>query len=311
MKSMTNTEQAASHLAKKPTLLNDYFELTKIRLSLLTVITTGVGFIMASPNGIFWTTLLWTVIGTTACACSAATLNQLFEHSKDAKMNRTSNRPIPTGRISKIHAFIFGSIIGYLGIAILALLANITAAAIALLTILIYLFAYTPLKTRTSLNTFIGAFVGALPPLIGWVAASDSFGRGGIMLAGILFIWQIPHFLALAFMYKDDYKKGGFKMLATNDGELVARISVIASLCLIPLNLFLTQIGATGFTFAGISIGLGCWISWKSFQFWRERTIASARKLFFTTIIYLPLLLAAMLINRNFFQWTDYSALNV
>ena len=167
MKSTTATNESSRQLVKKTTIFSTYSELAKIRLSLLTVVTAGVGFVMASPLGIDWKTLLFTVLGTLACACSASALNQLSEHQKDAKMKRTRERPIPAGHISKIHAFVFGILLGYTGIALLSFFVNIASAGIAFATILLYVFVYTPLKTRTSLNTFVGAVVGALPPLIG------------------------------------------------------------------------------------------------------------------------------------------------
>ena len=312
MESTTATNEDAAQLVKKPTIFATYAELAKIRLSLLTVVTAGVGFVMASPLGIDWKKLFFTVLGTLACACSASALNQLTEHQKDAKMERTRERPIPAGHVSKIHAFVFGILLGYIGIALLSFFVNVESAGIAFATILLYVLVYTPLKTRTSLNTFVGAVVGALPPLIGWVGATGGFGRGGIVLAGILFIWQIPHFLALACMYKEDYDRGGFKMLTAFGGseEFTARISVITSMCLIPLCLLLTMVGTTGTFFAVTATLLGIHLTWKSFGFWKAQSIESARSLFFATIIYLPLLLMCMLISRNTIEWIDMTVLH-
>ena len=299
---------------KNHRLLGIYGELSKIRLSLMVVITTGTGFVLASPSGINWLTLLWTLVGTTACAGSAAALNQLAEGSRDKLMHRTSNRPLPAGLVSKAHAFVFGVVLAYIGVATLSFGANIEAAGIALLTILIYVLIYTPLKPRTSFNTIVGAVVGALPPLIGWVAASDSIGRGGLILAGILFVWQIPHFLALAWMYREDYVRGGFKMLPAIDpsGELTSRVSVMTSLCLIPLALFMTHVGSTGFLFAIAGTILGGFMTMRSIAFWRKRDDASARRLFFASIIYLPLLLVCMLLDRQTLQqWVEVGINNV
>jgi protoheme IX farnesyltransferase len=306
MKSTT----APSHTAitqDSPSLLSLYCELTKIRLSMMVVITTAVGFIMASTLGVDWMRMLWTVLGTTCCACAAAALNQLAEHSKDAAMNRTKYRPIPAGHISPLHAFIVGVLLSYVGVAIISFGASVGAAGLALLTILIYVLIYTPLKTRTSFNTIVGAVVGAIPPLIGWVAAAGSIGRGGIILGGILFIWQLPHFLALAWMYKDDYQTGGFKMLPLLDesGELTARASVMTSMCLVPLALFMSISGSTHILFAIVGSILGLWVTSRSIAFWRKRDYASARRLFFATIIYLPILLAFMLIDRQTVQWIE------
>ena len=307
MKSTTPTNEEVQNTLIKPSFAKLYSDLTKIRLSLLVVVTTGAGFILASPLGIDWLTLLWTLLGTTACAGSAAALNQLAEHSRDIKMHRTLSRPLPAGHLSKAHAFVFGILLTYIGIAILSFGANIEAAGIALLTILIYILVYTPLKTITSFNTLVGALVGGLPPLIGWVAASGTIELGGWILAGILFIWQIPHFLALAWMYREDYERGGFTMLPAIDktGELTARVSVITSLCLIPLALFLTVVGTTGILFAIIGTILGGFMTMKSITFWRKRDDASARRLFFASIIYLPLIIVAMLADRETIQWIE------
>ncbi len=300
MKITTTSIEDTATTQTKPSLKHLYAELSKIRLSLLVVVTTGVGFIMASPLGINWMTLMWTVLGTTACAGSAAALNQLAERTRDQRMKRTASRPLPSGNISRIHVFIFGVVLAYIGISILSFGASIAAAGIALLTILIYVFVYTPLKPRTSFNTVIGAFVGALPPLIGSVAASNSIGMGDWVLAGIMFIWQIPHFLALAWMYKEDYDLGGFKMLPAFDatGELTARVSVMTSVCLIPLALMMTIANSTGILFAIFGAILGGYMIIKSIAFWMKRDCDSAKHLFFASIIYLPLLLAIMLFDR-------------
>ena len=306
MKSTTVPSQPA--IAQySPSLLYLYSELTKIRLSALVVVTTAVGFIMASTLGIDWMTLLWTVVGTACCACAAAVLNQVTEHTKDAAMDRTKNRPIPAGHISTIHAFIVGVLLAYIGVAILSFGASVGAAGLALLTILIYVLIYTPLKTKTSFNTIVGAVVGAIPPLIGWVAATGSIGRGGIILAGILFVWQLPHFLALAWMYKDDYTQAGFKMLPSLDdsGELTARASIVTSMCLIPLALFMSIAGSTSVLFAIVGSLLGFWLTGRSIAFWRQRNRTTARKLFFATIIYLPILLVFMMIDRQTMQWVE------
>jgi protoheme IX farnesyltransferase len=292
---------------EKPSIVSLYSDLSKLRLSMLVVVTTGAGFILASPLGIDWLVFLWTILGTFCCASAAATLNQVFEKRRDTLMPRTKNRPIPAGHISAVHGFVFGMLLAYIGVAILSFGATIMAAGIALLTILIYVLVYTPLKPITSFNTLVGAIVGGLPPLIGAVAASGTIGPGDWILAGILFIWQIPHFLALAWMYKDDYALGGFVMLPSVDesGELTARVSVMTSMCLIPLALMMTIVDATGLLFAIIGAILGVYMTMKSITFWRTRNRNTARSLFFASIIYLPLLLAIMLLDRQTIQWIE------
>ena len=307
MKNATTIVQETKLSEHSKGLLGLYCELTKIRLSALVVVTTAVGFILASPLGVDWVTLLWTVLGTTSCACAAASLNQVAEHTRDAKMDRTKNRPIPAGHISTTHAFILGMLLAYIGVGILSFGANVSAAGIALLTILVYLLVYTPLKSRTSFNTIVGALVGAFPPLIGWVAASNTIGTGGWILGGILFVWQLPHFLSLAWMYRDDYKRGGFRMLPALDesGELTARVSFLTALSLVPLTLFMTVADVTGTLFAIAGSLLGLWLTWRGLKFWLCRDDASARRLFFASIIYLPLLLAIMLVDRQTIQWIE------
>jgi protoheme IX farnesyltransferase len=301
----TNAPPATS--SEKPSILILYSDLSKMRLSMLVVVTTGAGFIMASPLGIDWMVFLWTILGTFCCACSAAALNQVFEKRRDTLMPRTKNRPIPAGHISQVHGFVFGILLAYIGVAILSFGATIAAAGIALLTILVYVLLYTPLKPITSFNTLVGAVVGGLPPLIGALAASEFISAGDWILAGIVFIWQIPHFLALAWMYKDDYELGGFKMLPAIDktGELTARVSVMTSLCLIPLALMMTIVDATGVLFAISGTILGAFMTMRSITFWRNRNRNTARRLFFASIIYLPLILALMLLDRKTIQWIE------
>lgn len=288
-------------------LFQAYCDLTKIKLSLLVVLSTAVAFVMASELGIDWLKFFWTVCGTTCCAAAAATLNQLFERRRDGSMDRTKSRPIPSGRISAIHAFIVGVLLTYVGVSMLALGANMAAAGIALATILLYILVYTPLKPRTTFNTFVGAVVGALPPLIGWVAVTGTLGRGAWLLAGILFMWQIPHFMALAWKYKDEYEHGGFTMLPSVDptGELTGRVSVIASLCLVPLCLLLTIVDTTGLFFAIGGPLLSLWMILASIRFWRAPNNATAMKMFLASIIYLPLLFVLMLISRQYLVWED------
>jgi protoheme IX farnesyltransferase len=311
MENVSSTKNVAfSGTTKK--LPGLYCELTKIRLSALVVVTTAVGFIMVSPTSIDWITLLWTVLGTTFCAGAAAALNQVIERTRDSKMHRTQLRPIPSGNLSIAHAFVIGVVLSYVGVAILSFGANIAAAGIALITILLYVLIYTPLKARTSLNTIVGAVVGALPPLIGSVASYGTIETGGLIIAGILFVWQLPHFLSLAWMFRDDYARGGLKMLPAIDetGGITSRASMMTCLLLIPLSLLLTLTGFTGVLFAVTGSLLGLWLTAKSYIFWKKRDDESARKLFFATIAYLPILLAMMLIDRETLQWVAFGITN-
>ena len=298
------------HQEGRQSLLQAYCELTKLKLSLLVVMSSAVAFIMASELGVNWIAFLWTIIGTLLSATAAGSWNQLIERKQDAAMIRTKNRPIPSGRISAIHAFVVSVLLTYAGLSVLSFGTNPGAAGIALLTILIYVFIYTPLKPHTTFNTFIGAVVGALPPLIGWTAAVGSLSGGAWLFAGILFLWQIPHFLALAWKYKDDYEHGGFTMLPSVDpsGDLTGRVSVLASLCLVPLCLLLTIEGTTTYVFAITGSALSLWMTLVSFRFWRNPSKKTALKMFLTSIVYLPLLFVMMLFAR---QYVDFSEITL
>ncbi len=309
---MTQTVASSSISSQvaSPSLPALYCALTKIRLSALVVATAAVGFVLASPAGIDWPVLAWTVLGTALAAASAAALNQVAERSLDARMRRTAGRPIPAGHMSAVHAFVVGVLLCWVGIAILAVAVSLAAAGIALATILLYVLVYTPMKTRTSFNTLVGAVVGALPPVLGWVAATSGRIDGAWILGGLLVCWQLPHFLALAWMYREDYERGGFRMLPSIDpgGELTSRVCVLTSLALLPLSLSCSLAGLTGIAFAVIGTGLGCWMVLASLRFWRRREQDTARQLFLTSITYLPLLLVAMVLDRTTIEWIDISS---
>ena len=310
--------EAAVHLevadeaaAPRPGLPGLYCELTKIRLSGLVVFTTAVGFVMASPFGVNWGTLGWTLLGTMLSASAAAALNQVVEQTRDGRMHRTLSRPLPAGHLSTTHTFVVGLLLAYAGTCVLAFGANPASAGIGLSTILLYVLVYTPLKAKTSLNTIIGAVVGALPPVLGWIAASGVMASGAWLLAAILFTWQLPHFLALAWMYRDDYRRGGFRMLPVLDttGELTGRVCVIASLALCPLALAMTMIGIEGMLFGIVGCGLGLWMTYRSVKLWRSRNTQAAKQLFLASITYLPLLLIVMLFDRQTVEWIDTASL--
>lgn len=285
----------------RQSLVNCYMELTKARLSGMVVLTTAVGFVLAAPPPLAWWPLLWTVLGTALVAGSANTFNQLMEVKRDRVMHRTRSRPLPSGRISLRHAFVFAVVIGYAGVSLLAILVNLPAAGLALVCLLLYVAVYTPLKTLTTLNTLVGAVCGAIPPVIGWVGASGRVEWGGWMLGGLLFIWQLPHFFALAYLYRDDYRRGGFAMLPCRDtdGRLTGQVAVVTSLVLLPIALFSPAVQLAGWLFALGGVILGGWICWCSLRFWQERCDSTARRLFRATLIYLSLALGLMLVDRT------------
>jgi protoheme IX farnesyltransferase len=277
-------------------------ELTKARLSALVLVTTAVGFVLASADPLAgWPVLAWTILGTALCAGCASALNQLWEIKRDAKMLRTRHRPLPSGAMSPMHAFAAAVIMGYSGCTTLALGANLFAAGLALLTIVLYALVYTPLKARSTTNTIVGAVCGAIPPMIGWVAASGRLDIGTWILAAILFVWQIPHFFALAWLYRADYQRGGFVMLPVldRDGRITTRVVVLTSLMLIPLGLLATLLNVAGMFSAAASLLLGLAMLLLAVRLHITRSDADARMLFLASIAYLPLLLALMVIDRG------------
>jgi protoheme IX farnesyltransferase len=289
--------------AASPSRLADFYEITKPRMNFLVVATTLFGFRMASVGAIHWSLLLSTALGTLLTACAAGVLNQLIERDFDRLMPRTRNRPLPTGRIGATEALVFGVLLGVCGIAYLALLVNLLTATLALLTLALYLALYTPAKRITTLNTVIGAVPGAIPPMMGVAAAQNGLPPIAMSLFAILFLWQMPHFLAIAILYRKDYTAGGFKMLPCADENLTFtnRQIVLYAMALIPASLVPTLLGFAGTVYAGTAIVLG--LTFLGFGVACATSGAmdqrrSARKLFFASIIYLPLLLLAMTLNR-------------
>ncbi len=276
-------------------------ELTKARLNALVLVTTGVGFLLAEPRTIDWARLGWTLFGTGLAAASAAMLNQLLETRRDGLMLRTQARPLPSGRIGKAPVFALGVLTGYLGVLVLGLTVNLPAAGLALANILLYALVYTPLKPVTTLNTLVGAVTGAIPPMIGWVAVTGSLQSGAWLLGAILFLWQMPHFLALAWMYREDYRRGGMSMLPVVDpsGELTARTMVVTSLALVPLGAAMTLMGVTGLYSAIANVVLALGMAWLSLAFYFDRGDRKARRVFFASIIYLPIALGVMVLDRG------------
>lgn len=282
------------------TLFGSYMQLTKAKLSALVVLTTAVGFILGSVNAINWLALLLTTIGTALAAGCASCLNQIWEVNLDRRMLRTRHRPLPADDMSMAHALIAAMFMGVIGVCILAMFVNWIAAALALLTILLYVLAYTPLKVRSTLNTIVGAVCGAIPPMIGWVAASGTIDRGAWALALILFVWQIPHFLALAWLYREDYRRGGFVMLPAidRDGSITCRVVVLTAALLLPLGLLTTIVRVSGPWYAVGSLILGVWMVALCLRMYFSRTDSNARGVFLASIAYLPLLMCLMVLDR-------------
>jgi len=280
--------------------IRDLIELVKARLTLLVLLTTAVGFYLGAEGPINWTALLHTVLGTAAAAAGAAALNQWWEYKLDAMMDRTRSRPVPAGRMRPVEALVVGSGFSIFGVTYLALVSNALSAALAAITIIVYIFGYTPLKLISNFNTALGAVPGALPPMIGWAAARGTLNAGAWMLFAILFFWQLPHFFAIAWMYRDDYARAGFQMVSSDDrtGERSASQSVFFCMILFVvagLPAFV-RMATVFYLLAELILG-GVFIA-VAMRFLKTRTRADARRLFITSIIYLPLLLGALVLSK-------------
>ncbi|HTJ79674.1 MAG TPA: heme o synthase [Rariglobus sp.] len=281
----------------------DYLELTKPRLSFLSVVTTLVGYMAARP-GWFPQEFIFVVLGTSACAGGVAALNQWMELDTDAQMKRTADRPLPSGKIATGSAFVLGCLLCSAGLGFLFVKVNGLATLFALLTIIAYLAVYTPAKRWSRWSTEIGAVAGAFPPLIGWAAAEGRVTALGWILFGVLFFWQIPHFMAVAWTYRRDYSAVNFPMLPVRDteGGKVARWSFINTLALVVVSLLPGFIGLASGYYLIVTALLGVWFIVRAGQFLRrEGRDQAARKLFFTSIGWLPLQLGALVADRMLF----------
>jgi len=280
--------------------LADYLALTKPRLNFLVVATSAAGYYLGGPSRPDLVSMIQAVAGTALVAGGAAVLNQVYERDTDALMRRTRLRPLPDGRVSAADARSFGLALSLAGLVLLAVRANWLSAALALATLVIYLAVYTPMKRRTSLSTLVGAVPGALPPLIGWTAAHGSIDLGGATLFAIVFLWQIPHFMAIAWLYRDDYGKAGFPMLAVIDpeGRRAGRQAVLYAAALVPVSLVPTLAGIAGPVYFGSALVLSVAMLVLSARFAATRSEAAARALFIGSITYLPLIWIVMIANR-------------
>jgi heme o synthase len=281
-------------------LIRDLVELIKARLTLLVLLTTAVGFYLGADDPINYVALLHTVFGTAAAAAGAAALNQWWEHNLDALMQRTRSRPVPAGRMRPRDALLLGAALSIFGVAYLAFVCNALSAALAAITIVIYVFAYTPLKRISTFNTALGAVPGALPPMIGWAAARGTLNAGAWMLFAILFFWQLPHFFAIAWMYRDDYARAGFQMISSDDrsGERSASQSVFFCMLLFIVAGLPAFLGIATVFYLLAELILGAVFVAVAMRFLKTRTQANARRLFITSIIYLPLLLGALVLSK-------------
>ena len=308
------TDHVLAQAKATPTLLADYATLFKLRVSTMVIITAGAGFYLGSlRSGIspFHAGLIQALAGIAVVTCGSSALNQALERRTDARMRRTSNRPMAAGRISLAHGLLLGFAAIFLGSLYLAYTTNLLTGTLTLLTAIGYVGIYTPLKRITPINTFIGAFPGALPPLIGWTAARGLIEWPAVALFAILFVWQFPHFMAIGWLYRDDYAAAGIRLTPTQpDAQDAARSTVIQSLfyavLMIPVSLWPTWLGTTGTFYAIAATILSAGYLWYTIRFARivraplaPEARTYARDLLKASVIYLPLLMAAMMLDAK------------
>ncbi|PYM00697.1 MAG: protoheme IX farnesyltransferase, partial [Verrucomicrobia bacterium] len=269
-------------------------------LTFLVLVTTGVGFYVGTRGPVDLFRLFNVLVGAALAAAGASALNQWWERDLDALMSRTRMRPVPAGRMRAGSALILGCFMALIGIVYLALTTNFLATILTALTVVIYIFAYTPLKRVTNTNTLVGAIPGALPPLIGWAAARDSLNFGAWTLFAIVFVWQIPHFFAIAWLCRRDYERAGFRMLSSDDETGVRSASQAVLFCILLLLIAGTPafIGMTNSIYLLGEIILGGLFTAAAMRFHRAGNPANARLLFFSSIIYLPLLFAVLMLTK-------------
>jgi protoheme IX farnesyltransferase len=277
----------------------DYLELAKPRLNLLVIATTAAAYCLGARDSLDPVLLFHTVVGTGLVAGGAAAFNEIYERDVDALMARTRRRPLPDGRLGPGEAAAFAAGVSAMGLVQLALLVNVLSAVVALATHLSYVAIYTPLKQRTSFATVVGAVPGALPAVVGWAAATGSLSREGWLLFFVIFLWQMPHFLAIAWLCRHEYARAGFPMLPVvePDGRSTARQALAYSAALVPVSLAPAMTGLAGPVYFSIALVLGLLYLGAAWRFARRRTEVEARRLFFGSITYLPLLCAVLVVD--------------
>jgi heme o synthase len=283
-----------------PSRAISYIALTKPDVSFLVVLTTLAGYVLGAVGPLDWLRMAHTVIGTTLVAAGTSALNHYFERDSDARMRRTAARPLPSGALAPAEALRFGAGLGAVGALELLLTTNALAASLAMLTSLMYLGIYTPLKMRTTAATLIGAFPGALPPVIGWAAARGSLGAGAYVLFAILFLWQVPHFHAISWVYREDYARAGIRMLPVvdRDGRVTFGQIVFCAIALIPVSLLASVTGIAGVTYYFSALVLGLLLVKVCLWAAASKTNVRAKWLMHATVLHLPLLLGLMVFDK-------------
>jgi len=289
--------------------MRDYIELTKPRITWLILMSTGIGYFYGLPAAATWweflksiplLSLLHTIVGTGLIASGTAALNQWYEREADRKMRRTAMRPLPAGKLSARNALLFGIALSIAGFVDLWLAVNLLSATVGAFTLASYLFIYTPMKQRTWWSTTVGAFPGAMPPVIGYAAAAGALTAESWVLFAILFLWQFPHFYSIAWMYKEDYARAGIRMLPVvePDCRSTARQIVLYGVALIPVSLAPSLLGMTGRLYLAGALLLGLWFLYSGIRVAVDRTTLRARAVLIVSVLYLPLIYGLMLIDR-------------
>ncbi len=292
----------AATLSANGSRFADFLALTKPRLNSLVLVTTGVGYVLGSTGPFDFIALLHTLVGSALVAGGAAALNQVAERDIDQAMERTRRRPMPTGRVNPGEGRVFGLALTAVGVMQLLVGTNLLAAMVALGTCVSYVAVYTPLKRRTQWATVVGAVPGALPVMIGWAAAHGDLGVEAWSLFGIVFLWQLPHFHALAWIYREDFRRAKLPLMAVvdSDGRRNARHALVYSLLLLPVSVTPTLIGLTGRFYAGAAVGLGVAFVILAKRFADEQSPTRARSLFVGSLVYLPLLWGLLVADSAF-----------
>lgn len=300
MDSISATTDAARSLNVRQRI-DAFVELTKPRIAFMLVLVSAAGFYVASGTSFQLSLFAVSMLGITLLALGVAALNQWFERTTDRLMERTAERPLPTGKVSSSEALVFGIALCLLAEIVLLAFVNILTAILGLVVIVGYVLLYTPLKTRTSASTAVGAIPGAMPPLMGWTAAANEISLGAWALFALLFLWQFPHFLAIAWMYREQYAKAGIVMLPVVDidGRITARQIIIFTIMMLPVSLAPFFFGFAGAVFLAGAAILGILFLWESIKMARSKTREGARRLLFVTVLYLPLYFLLLVLDRG------------
>lgn len=298
---LTGTGEVIASAPSQGARVAAFVALTKPRIAVMVLLTMAVGFAMGNrgQSAASWWTFLLSLLGTGLVAGGASAWNQYLERFPDSLMRRTAKRPLPSGKVEPVEALVFGSCLAVLGLILLALGSNWVATATAAVTFLLYVFVYTPLKSRTTLNTAVGAIPGALPPVIGWAAATGQVGIEAWVLFLIVFLWQFPHFLAIAWLYRQDYAMAGLRMLPVRDpdGWETGRHASLYALALIPVALLPTMVGLAGPIYFLGALAVSLFYLVCAGRFWRGVSDASARRLLRASFLHLPAILVLLMLN--------------